>query len=174
VCSLALTLRQKVCRYFGLLVINLYKVSQLFCDMKASFVVQTIEDSIASGEYTSDSTVAIVYRTNAQSRAIEEACVKANLPYVVRGSSGAFYKRAEIQDCLCFLRLLRNGRDEAAMKRAIKTPSRGIGDVAYQEFAGYCEKVEKLYESNYPDVPTPTPFDVLISLTDEQSSNDSG
>ena len=135
-------------------------------------MVQTIQDSIASGDYTSDSTIAIVYRTNAQSRAIEEACVQANLPYVVRGSSGAFYKRAEIQDCLCFLRLLRNGRDEAAMKRAIKTPSRGIGNVAYEEFARYCEKVEEFYQSNYPDRPKPTPFEVLISLTDDQSSND--
>lgn len=135
-------------------------------------MVQTIQDSIASGNYTSDSTVAIVYRTNAQSRAIEEACVQANLPYVVRGSSGAFYKRAEIQDCLCFLRLLRNGRDEAAMKRAIKTPSRGIGNVAYDEFARYCEKVEEFYRSKYPDRPSPTPFDVLISLSDDQNSND--
>ena len=138
----------------------------------ATFVVNTVEDAIASGAYNSDSTVAIIYRTNAQSRAIEEACVQANLPYVVRGSSGAFYKRAEIQDCLCFVRLLCNGRDEAAMKRAIKTPSRGIGDVAYQEFTQYCAKVEEFYESNYPDRRKPTPFDVLISLTDDLNSNE--
>ena len=140
---------------------------------EASFVVQTIQDSIASGDYTPDCTVAIIYRTNAQSRAIEEACVQANLPYVIRGSSGAFYKRAEIQDCLCFLRLLRNGRDEAAMKRAIKTPSRGIGDVAYQEFDSYCQKIEEFYRSNYPDRAVPTPFDVLISLTDDGNKSDS-
>jgi hypothetical protein len=127
---------------------------------------------IESGDFTPDSTVAIIYRTNAQSRAIEEACVQSNMPYVVRGSSGSFYKRAEIQDCLCFLRLLHNGRDEAAMTRAIKTPSRGIGDVAYQEFCKYCSHVDDFYVSNYPDTPRPTPFDVLLSLTDEHHIND--
>lgn len=139
---------------------------------EASFVVQTIQDCIESGDYTPESTVAIVYRTNAQSRAIEEACVKASLPYVIRGSSGAFYKRAEIQDCLCFLRLLRNGRDEAAMKRAVKTPSRGIGEKALEEFNAYCQVVDDFYESNYPERQKPTPFDVLISLTDGQSSDE--
>lgn len=140
---------------------------------EASFVVQTIQDSISSGDYKPESTVAVIYRTNAQSRAIEEACVQANLPYLIRGSSGAFYKRAEIQDCLCFLRLLRNGRDESAMKRAIKTPSRGIGDVAYQEFKLYCQKIEEFYQLKYPDRAVPTPFDVLISLTDDRNRCDS-
>jgi len=45
--------------------------------------------------------MALIYCTNAQSRALEEACIQANLPYVVRGSSGSFYKWAKIQDCLC-------------------------------------------------------------------------
>ena len=135
-------------------------------------MVKTIQDMIASGDYSPDSSVAIIYRTNAQSRAIEEACVQANLPYVVRGSSISFYKRAEIQDCLCFLRLLHNGHDEAALKRAVKTPSRGIGDVAYQDFCDYCSQVEEFHITNYPHAPRPTPFDVLISLTDAQHSNE--
>lgn len=58
------------------------------------------------------------------------------------------------------------------MKRAIKTPSRGIGDVALEEFSRYCQAVDEFYESNYPDRPKPTPFDVLLSLTDDKSGND--
>lgn len=141
---------------------------------EAGIVVKTIQDLINSGEYTPENTVAVIYRTNAQSRAIEDACVQENLPYVIRGSSGSFYKRAEIRDCLCFLRLLANGQDEAALLRSIKTPSRGIGHVAIEEFRQYCAEVDRFYDSSYPDLRKPTPFDLLLSLSaaSENSASD--
>ncbi|KAI2488939.1 UvrD-like helicase C-terminal domain [Fragilaria crotonensis] len=136
---------------------------------EASYVVGIVQEMIEKSELLPHQTVAILYRTNAQSRALEEACVSKNLPYVVRGATGAFYDRAEIKDCLCFLRWLRNGRDQSAMLRAFKTPSKGLGDKGVSEFQAYCRAVEKTYaEENIPDVPSP--LDLLIAMTDERVS----
>jgi len=66
---------------------------------EAAFVVKTINSMLEAGDLSPSSTVALIYRTNAQSRLLEEACVEHNLRYVIRGSSGAFYKRQEVQDC---------------------------------------------------------------------------
>eukprot|EP00957_Ditylum_brightwellii_P170070 12945607-Ditylum_brightwellii.AAC.1 len=112
---------------------------------------------IDNGDLTPQSTVAILYRTNAQSRAIEEACVSENLRYVIKGSAGTFYSRAEVKDCLCFLKVLYNGRDRNAFVRAVKTPSRGIGEVALNEFFAYYEALDSKV----------TLLDALISLADE-------
>ncbi len=131
----------------------------------ASFVAKTILDMEQAGDLTVDSTVAIIYRTNAQSRALEEACVAQNVRYLVRGSAGTFYSRAEVKDCLCFLKWLYNGRDRSALLRAIKTPSRGIGEVSLNEFASYCENVEKFVDEQRPGVPIPTPLETLMSLS---------
>ena len=121
---------------------------------------------LADGSISQDSTVAVIYRTNVQSRRLEEACVKNNLPYVIRGAAGGFYKRAEIKDSLCFLRWLYNGRDQASMLRAMKTPSKGIGDVAIKEFKSYCLEIENYYKENHPGMRIPTTLDVLISMSD--------
>jgi DNA helicase-2/ATP-dependent DNA helicase PcrA len=132
---------------------------------EAAFVVKTVKESMDAGKFNEDQSVAVLYRTNAQSRALEEACVKENIPYVIFGSATSFYKRQEIRDCLCFLRWLYNGRDRVAMLRAIQTPKRGIGDRAIQEFDAYCAEVEHHYEESVPGVPVPTPLDVLFSFT---------
>lgn len=67
---------------------------------ESNFVVKSVNEMVEKGELAPSSTVAMIYRTNAQSRLLEEACVEHNLRYVVRGSTGTFYKRAEIQDRL--------------------------------------------------------------------------
>ena len=105
----------------------------------ANFVVKEIQKMEAAGTLTPHSTVALIYRTNAQSRSLEEACVSHNLRYLVRGSAGTFYSCTEVKDCLCFLRLLCNGSDRAAFARAVGTPARGIGGVSLIEFWAYCE-----------------------------------
>ena len=66
----------------------------------AKFVVDTITDMIADSTIGPDQTLAVIYRTNAQSRYLEEACVHNNLPYVIRGGAGGFYKRAEVKQKL--------------------------------------------------------------------------
>ncbi|WP_310993794.1 ATP-dependent helicase [Aequorivita marina] len=73
-----------------------------------------------------DGDFAILYRTNAQSRAIEDALRKKDIPYRIYGGL-SFYQRKEIKDVLAYLRLLLNPKDEEALKRVINYPSRGIG-----------------------------------------------
>ena len=71
--------------------------------------------------------IAILYRTNAQSRLIEEEMLKNGIPYRVIGSF-YFYNRKEIKDLLCYLRLINNHDDDVSLLRVINTPKRGIGD----------------------------------------------
>lgn len=132
---------------------------------ESSFVVKSINEMIEKGDLTPSSTVAIIYRTNAQSRLLEEACVEHNLRYVVRGSSGTFYKRAEIQDSLSFLRIFYNGRDRSAWARAVKAPSRGIGETSLNEFFRYCDAIAEKYGAiEDSSTSIPSPLDVLFSL----------
>ena len=137
----------------------------------AKFVVDTIVGMIAEGKLGPDKSVALIYRTNAQSRYLEEACVRKNIPYVIRGGAGGFYKRAEVKDCLCFLRWIHNGNDEGAMVRAIKTPSKGIGDKAMVEFREYCDEVLAFHQEKFPEMKRLTPLEILISMTDAESSS---
>lgn len=72
---------------------------------------------------------AILYRTNAQLRNVEDAILKVNWPYRVVGSY-YFYKRKEIKDLLCYLRLISNHQDDVSLERVINVPKRGIGDTS--------------------------------------------
>ncbi len=80
--------------------------------------------------------MAILYRTNAQSRAFEEELLKYDVPYTIVGGQ-RFYERAEIKDVLSYLRLLVNPRDDQALRRIVNRPARGIGKASW-------EKVEAL------------------------------
>ncbi len=74
---------------------------------------------------------AILYRTNAQSRTVEDGILKLNYPYRVVGSY-YFYKRKEIKDLLCYLRLISNHQDDVSLERVINVPKRGIGTTSIQ------------------------------------------
>ena len=69
---------------------------------------------------------AVLYRTNAQSRLLEEKCIACNVPYRLIGGVN-FYQRKEIKDILCYLKTIANGRDDLAVQRIINVPKRGIG-----------------------------------------------
>ncbi|MCG2611447.1 UvrD-helicase domain-containing protein [Flavobacterium sp. SM15] len=75
---------------------------------------------------------AVLYRTNAQSRAIEDALRKRDIPYRIYGGL-SFYQRKEIKDVLCYLRLVINPKDEEALVRVINYPARGIGDTTVEK-----------------------------------------
>lgn len=73
--------------------------------------------------------IAILFRTNAQSRSFEEAFRKNKIPYVLVGGTG-FYERAEVKDCIAYLRLIINPRDDESFGRIMNVPARGLGDKA--------------------------------------------
>ena len=91
---------------------------------EALYVVNEINKLIDNGVNKSD--IAVLYRTNAQSRVMEEALLKENIPYKVVGSF-YFYNRKEIKDLICYLRLLYNTNDDISLQRVINVPKRGIG-----------------------------------------------
>ena len=93
---------------------------------EASFVVDTIAQLVASRQYEPGD-CAVMYRTNAMSRLIEEAFLQARLPYRLVGAQ-RFYGRREVKDIIAFLRLIHNPADEASLDRVVNVPPRGIGD----------------------------------------------
>ncbi|MBI2757574.1 MAG: UvrD-helicase domain-containing protein [Chloroflexi bacterium] len=93
---------------------------------EASFVVDSIAQLVASRDFEPGD-CAVMYRTNAQSRLLEEAFLQARLPYKLVGAQ-RFYGRREVKDIISFLRLIHNPADEASLDRVINVPPRGIGD----------------------------------------------
>jgi len=91
---------------------------------EAEFVTHRIREHVARGGLRRE--IAILYRSNAQSRVFEEAFLSARVPYRVYGGL-RFFERAEIKDALAYLRLLANRRDDASFERVVNLPARGIG-----------------------------------------------
>ena len=87
---------------------------------------QKMQNQMLNGQF------AILYRTNAQSRAMEDALRKRDIPYRIYGGL-SFYQRKEIKDVLCYLRLIINPKDEEALIRVINYPARGIGDTTVEK-----------------------------------------
>jgi len=91
---------------------------------EADFVLQRIKDWLARGGNRRD--IAILYRSNAQSRVFEEAFLSARMPYKVYGGL-RFFERAEIKDALAYLRLVSSRHDDTSFERVINLPTRGVG-----------------------------------------------
>lgn len=103
------------------------KVLRALSDKEEGFQVTNEIFRLANYEQQDYSDFAILYRTNAQSRILEEALRKRNIPYKIYGGQ-SFYQRKEIKDLLAYFRLTVNQNDEEALKRIINYPRRGIGD----------------------------------------------
>ena len=84
---------------------------------------------------------AVMYRTNAQSRAIEEACIQQGIRYRIVGGT-RFYDRREVRDLLAYLRLIRNHADAVAFRRIVNVPGRGIGDRSMERVRAAAEELE--------------------------------
>ncbi len=92
---------------------------------EARYVVETIESLIKQGNSRND--MAILYRSNAQSRVLEEALLRERIPYRIYGGQ-RFFERAEIKNAMAYLRLLEGRGNDAALERVINVPPRGIGE----------------------------------------------
>ncbi|MBP6686231.1 MAG: UvrD-helicase domain-containing protein [Lacibacter sp.] len=92
---------------------------------EGKYVADTIQEQKLRNHYRNKD-FAILYRTNAQSRAFEESLRRMNIPYIIYGGI-SFYQRKEIKDFIAYLRLIVNPKDEEALKRVINYPARGIG-----------------------------------------------
>lgn len=106
---------------------------------EAIYVTKEIQKLIDEGIPKNE--IAVLYRTNAQSRTIEEALLRENIPYKVIGSF-YFYNRKEIKDLICYLKLIHNSYDDNSLLRVINVPKRGIGDKTIQNIT------EKATEKN--------------------------
>ena len=97
---------------------------------EAGFIVERIRQWGDGGEPYRDS--AILYRSNAQSRVLEEALIRAGIPYRIYGGL-RFFERAEIKDALAYLRLAASRNDDTSFERVVNTPTRGIGERTVQQ-----------------------------------------
>ena len=90
---------------------------------------------------------AVLYRTNAQSRLLEEKCIRMNVPYIIVGGVN-FYQRREIKDMLAYLRITANGVDDLACQRIINVPKRGIGQTTVERIRDYAaEHGQSFYDT---------------------------
>ena len=107
---------------------------------EAAYLVQEVRNWMNQGGQRSD--VAVLYRSNAQSRVIEEALMQSAVPYRVYGGL-RFFERAEIKDVLSYLRLISNRRDDAAFERVVNTPTRGIGAATLTQLRQYARETNQ-------------------------------
>lgn len=113
---------------------------------EANYVVKKIKE-ICEDEGKDYSDFAILYRTNAQSRVLEEELIKTNIPYKIVGGL-KFYDRKEVKDIIAYLRLVQNPVDDISLKRIINVPKRGIGKVTLEKIAMVSiDKGESLYST---------------------------
>src|SRR5690554_990206 len=155
------------------------KVLRAFSDNEEGKI---IAESIAQNRSLSNlpfKSFAILYRTNAQSRAMEEALRKLNIPYKIYGGT-SFYQRKEIKDLIAYFRLTFNPNDEEAIKRVINYPRRGIGNTSIERvMIAANEKNIALWDvisnpSAYLDSRTAgaiTPFSILIQSFQATAQN---
>jgi DNA helicase-2/ATP-dependent DNA helicase PcrA len=104
---------------------------------EAAFVVSEIRRLTDTADHRFGD-IAVFYRTNAQSRVVEESLVRAGIPYRVYGGV-KFYDRREVKDALAYLRALVNPDDEVSWKRIVNTPKRGVGDTSVAKVESYAQ-----------------------------------
>jgi DNA helicase II / ATP-dependent DNA helicase PcrA len=126
---------------------------------EAGWIADEIEARLTDGALGRYRDAAILYRTNAQSRALEDAFRRKGIPYQIVGGV-RFYERREIQDVLGYLRLISNPQDSAAFTRVVNTPKRGIGKTSQQRLFQWADQAglplleAALRAEEAPDLPT--------------------
>ncbi|MCC8088313.1 MAG: UvrD-helicase domain-containing protein [Rikenellaceae bacterium] len=110
------------------------RIFKAFTDKEEAMIVAGNIQSLIYENKAAYGDIAVLYRTNAQSRALEESLRRRNIPYRIYGGQ-SFYQRKEIKDILAYIRLIVNSKDDEALRRIINYPARGIGDVTIGKIA---------------------------------------
>ena len=105
---------------------------------EAEYIAHSINSFVRKGVFSYGDS-AVLYRTNAQSRLLEERFVRENIPYKIVGGVN-FYARKEIKDLLCYLKTIDNAQDDLAVKRIINVPKRGIGATTIAKVQDYADE----------------------------------
>lgn len=141
---------------------NLIRVMKAASETEEGAMVANSIFELKMNEQQPNSAFAVLYRTNSQSRAVEEALRKLNIPYRIFGGL-SFYKRAEIKDLLAYFRLVVNPSDDEAFKRIVNYPARGIGKTTLEKLemaAGEnnvsCQETALHPEKYLPSLPSGT------------------
>ena len=106
---------------------------------EARFIAERIQHALQQGHRRDD--IAILYRSNAQSRVLEEALLRAAIPYRIYGGH-RFFERAEIKNALAYLRLICHRDDDAAFERVVNTPTRGLGDKSLERIRALARELK--------------------------------
>ena len=116
---------------------------------EADFIMRTARTGLADDV---DATVAVLYRTNSQSRTIEDALMREGLPYKIVGGV-RFYERKEIKDALAYLKLIINPHDDVSLRRVINVPARGVGKGVMESLEAVSPGLEIDAAADFEDLP---------------------
>ena len=127
------------------------RLIQAYTEQEEALLIASSIVSRIQAESAQYQDFAILYRTNAQSRALEEALRKRNLPYVIY-SGNSFFERAEVKDMMAYLKLAVNVNDDESFKRVVNKPARGIGDTSLSALAAAAHEYKtSLFKAAYVD-----------------------
>ncbi len=127
------------------------RLIQAYTEQEEALLIASSIIARIHAEYAQYQDFAILYRTNAQSRALEEALRKRNLPYMIY-SGNSFFERAEVKDMMAYLKLAVNLNDDESFKRIVNKPARGIGDTSLAALtAAASEHKVSLFKAVYSD-----------------------
>lgn len=108
------------------------KILSTYSDLEEGYLISNMISESRLSSHDSYEDYAVLYRTNAQSRVLEEALRKRNIPYRIYGGL-SFYQRKEIKDAICYFRIAVNPDDDEALRRIINYPARGIGETTMKK-----------------------------------------
>ncbi|MDR0300664.1 MAG: DNA helicase PcrA [Streptococcaceae bacterium] len=128
--------------------ITYYRANEGFDE--AVFVAKQIADDVRLGKKYMD--FAVLYRTNSQSRTIEEALLKSNIPYTMVGGT-KFYSRKEIRDLIAYLNVLANSNDDISFERIVNEPKRGVGPGTVEKLRSFSAQQGKSMANSLLDLP---------------------
>lgn len=148
---------------------------------EGNFIATKIKEAVEDDKHSQYANFAVLYRTNAQSRTIEETFLKNDIPYRIVGGI-KFYQRKEIKDIVAYLRLIQNNTDKVALERVVNEPKRGIGKKTLEKWMNFAREfegnlIDSGKDSNLKSVINKGKYETIHSfctfITDVKSGSDS-